>query len=160
MFTRTKGDLNNYFNLMGKDRPVELLAKYRKALNLDEHWDLSTLVNSGNMISDFKIFINKTLIMMEVFSKHCLSNEFYLQRTRGNFSKMLENRDNHDINYSKNQHLQMSYYLETLINNLMKYEETNLDFYVDSDLSMKLVSHTDQENIKNKIKSTVRINDN
>lgn len=51
---------------MAKDRPADILVKYRKALNLDEHWDLSALVNAGNIISDFKIFINKSLIQMEV----------------------------------------------------------------------------------------------
>lgn len=46
-FGRMKGDLNQYFTSIARDRPVELLAKYRKALNLDEHWDLTTLVNAG-----------------------------------------------------------------------------------------------------------------
>lgn len=68
---------------------------------------------------------------------------------------MLENRDNHDINYSNN--ITNNLYLETLISNLIKYEDTNLEFYVDSDKNLKLVAHADLENVKNRIKSSVCI---
>jgi hypothetical protein len=45
--------------------------------------------------------------------------------------------------------------IEALISNLIKYEENNLDFYLDGDTSKRLVSHEESEDVKNKIKSTV-----
>jgi hypothetical protein len=42
---------------MIREKPGDLLNKYRKAILLDENWDLSTLVTAGNTIQDFKMFI-------------------------------------------------------------------------------------------------------
>ena len=47
---------------------------------------------------------------------------------------MASNRDAHDVNYSKCIFILFTnLILETLINNLSRYEDNNLDFYVDSD---------------------------
>ena len=47
--------------------------------------------------------------------------------------------------------------LETFINNLLNYEENNLEFYAEGDLEQRLVTHSSQDDLKNKIKSTVNI---
>ena len=53
-FSTMRGDLTGYFNNITRDRPGDTLAKYRKALNLDERWTLALIVDAGNMISEFK----------------------------------------------------------------------------------------------------------
>lgn len=44
-----------------------------------------------------------------------------------------------------------------MINNLLRYEDNNLDFYNDGDPEKRLVTHSDSAELKNKIKSSVLI---
>lgn len=43
-------------------------------------------------------------------------------------------------------------YIAILINNILRYEDNNLDYYVDGDVSQRMATHPECEDLKNKIK--------
>lgn len=54
----------------------------------------------------------------------------------------MKERDALDLNY------------KALINNLMRYEDTNIEYYSDSDLTKRIVTHPEVGDFKEKIEST------
>ena len=68
IFSRKKGDLDKFYGSIIKEKPADTLQKYKRTVNIIEDWDISTIVKAYDDISEFKIFVNKSLITMEVIS--------------------------------------------------------------------------------------------
>mmetsp|Transcript_23538 Transcript_23538/g.23197 ORF Transcript_23538/g.23197 Transcript_23538/m.23197 type:complete len:343 (+) Transcript_23538:334-1362(+) len=128
IFSRQQGDIEKLLNAQTKQSPMQILEKYRLNFKIDEEVDANAIQNYKNTIQDFQAFIRKVMSVMEIQKKQ--------------LKEMIKVRDIQDRNY------------KTLMSNLMKYEDQNVEYYSDSDLTKRISTHPSSGDMKEKMDNT------
>jgi hypothetical protein len=66
IFAREKGDVEKVLGALAKERPMQILQKYRKNFKIKEEQDITSLTQYKEAIIDFQIFLKKCMSVMKV----------------------------------------------------------------------------------------------
>lgn len=111
IFARDKNDLDKILNNLVKQTPLQVLEKFRLNFQVDEDQQPSALQKYKENIIEFQNFLRKVIPVMEIQKKQ--------------LKRMIQIRDAQDSSQKQ------------IVNLLMKYEDNNLEYYTESDLTKR-----------------------
>lgn len=122
IFARDKGDLDKILNNLVKQTPMQVLEKYRLNFNVDEDQPASALQKYKENIIEFQAFLKKVIPAMETQKKQ--------------LKRMIQIRDAQDQSYKQ------------VVTSLLKYEDNNLEYYSDSDMTKRNLTNPSKGDFK------------
>jgi TRAP-type mannitol/chloroaromatic compound transport system substrate-binding protein len=130
IFTREKGDIEKILNALLRQTPIQILEKYRTNFKIEEEQDANAMQRYKETILDFQVFIKKVTSVMEIQKKQ--------------LKEMIKIREEQDKNYA------------TIMGSIMRYEDQNVEYYSDSDLTKRILTHPSAGDLKERIDVTTR----
>lgn len=107
---------------------MQVLEKYRLNFNIDEDQEGPSLTTYKENIVAFQTFAKKVIPTMEVQKKQ--------------MKIMMDTKTNIDLNY------------KTIINGLLKYEDNNVEYYSETDVSKRTLTHPSAGDVKERFEET------
>ena len=109
---------------------MQILEKYRLNFNIDEDQDGTPLAHFKENIIDFQLFLKRAIPVLEIQKRQ--------------MKKMMTTRELQDASYS------------SIMTSLFRYEDNNVDYYSDSDITKRVLSHPDANDVKEQVDQTHR----
>lgn len=130
VFARERGDIEKILSALGRLTPMQILEKYRLNFNIDEDQDGNPLAHYKENIIDFQLFLKRAIPVLEIQKKQ--------------LKKMLAVRDDQDQAYS------------SVMQSLLKYEDNNVEYYADSDVQKRVLTHPEAGEVKERVDTTYK----
>lgn len=128
IFTRDHGDIEKVLLQMPRQTPMMILEKYRLNFQLEENRQGSEVAKFKENIREFQSFVKRALSVME--------------HQKDQMKLMIKSTDDR---YTQS---------KQMIENLISYEDANVDYYSDQNQEKRLFTHPTQQNFKEKLELT------
>ncbi len=130
IFAREKGDIEKILNALLRQTPMQILEKYRLNFKIEEDVDANATQRYKETIMDFQAYIRKVVSVMEIQKKQ--------------LKEMIKTREDQDKNY------------KSVMGCLMKYEDQNVEYFSDSDLTKRILTHPSAGDMKERLDNTAK----
>ena len=115
VFARERGDIEKILTSMLKQSPTQILDKYRLHFQINENQDASDLARYKDNILTFQTYLKKAIPIMEIQKRQ--------------LKKMIGDRQAMNESYI------------TLVQQFAKYEDNNIEYFAESDVTKKVYSN-------------------